>query len=269
MNRQNLICFPTSLLSITAIATAILCGIPPATFADPATNNSSVPFIIPTLSGNGSIAIDTATAPDLTDWADHTLAPVLAAWYPKIVAMLPSPGFIAPASFTVTIRPMDGVAYTTGTNVVVSADWCRHEMTGQAIGSVVHEMVHVVQQYGRLGYGDRAPGWLVEGMADYIRWFKFEPQSHGADIAWMRRHGKHFSPHYDDSYRVSANFLNWVTEKYDSNMVTQVNAVLREGNYTDDFWKQHTGKTVQELGLEWKQQIEAQFSESPELNKGN
>jgi hypothetical protein len=264
MNMHKLIRFPTLVLSIAAIATDILFGIPLVSSADPATNIASTPFTIPVPAVSGSIAIDTAAAPDLTDWADHTLAPVLAAWYPKIVAMLPSPGFVAPANFTVTIRPMDGVAYTTGTNVVVSADWCRHEIEGQAIGSVVHEMVHVVQQYGRLGYGDRAPGWLVEGMADYVRWFKFEPKSHGADIVWMRRHGKHFSPHYDDSYRVSANFLNWVTEKYDSNMVTQVNAVLREGNYTDDFWKQRTDKTVQELGAEWRQKIETQLSESPE-----
>ncbi len=75
----------------------------------------------------------------------------------------------------------------------------------------------------------------------------------------MRRSGRNFSPRYDASYRVTANFLNWVTEKCDTNIVTEVNVDLREGKYTDDFWKQHTGKTVQELGTEWRQEIEGQL----------
>jgi hypothetical protein len=183
------------------------------------------------------------------------LAPVLAVWYPKIVALLPSEGFNAPTNYTITVKDMDGVAYTSGTDVSVSKQWIQDQMNGEAIGSLVHESVHVVQQYD---FGD-APGWLVEGMADYVRWFRYEPQSHGADIVWMRHLGKNFSPHYDDSYRVSANFLNWIAEKYDTNIVTEVNAALRDDKYTSDFWKQHTGKTVQELDAEWRQGIETQL----------
>ena len=96
-------------------------------------------------------------------------------------------------------------------------------------------------------------------MADYVRWFLYEPQSHGADVVYMRHMGKNFR--YDDKYRTTANFLNWVTEKYDANIVTEVNAVLREDKYTDDFWKQHTGKTVQELGEEWKKQVTTQLAD--------
>lgn len=216
---------------------------------------SNPPIVIQTDDGKCSIAIDTSAAPDLADWAEHKLGPVLAQWYPKIVAMLPSDGYTAPQGFTITIQDMDGVAYTTGTNVFVSSSWCRNEMNGQAIGSLVHESVHVVQQY----HSGNVPSWLVEGMADYVRWFKYEPQSHGADIVWMRHLGRHFSPEYDGSYRVSANFLNWVTEKYDPDIVTQVNAVARDGTYTDEFWKQRTGKSLQELGAEWKSEIESQL----------
>jgi hypothetical protein len=150
---------------------------------------------------------------------------------------------------------MKGVAYTMGTNIFVSSQWCHDQMNGEAVGSLVHECVHVVQQYGSAN----VPSWLVEGMADYIRWFKYEPQSHGADIIWMRRWGANFSPYYNDSYRVSANFLNWVTEKYDTNIVTEVNAAIRQGEYHKDFWKQRTGKTLPELGAEWKNQIEVQL----------
>ena len=39
------------------------------------------------------------------------------------------------------------------------------------IGAMVHETVHCVQLYR--GRGN--PGWLVEGVADYVRFFKYEP----------------------------------------------------------------------------------------------
>lgn len=229
--------------------------------------NSRAPYVFQTADGRSAIAIDTSAAPELEDWAEHTLAPVLAVWYPKIAAALPSPGFIAPQAYSITIKPMDGVGYTSGTKVFMSEKWIQGEMNGEAIGSIVHESVHVIQQYH-----SATPSWLVEGIADYLRWFKFEPQSHGADVVWMGTlhipeecsivvpctNGQ-FSPRYDTSYRVSANFLNWVSGNYDSNLVTALNADLRRGKYTRDFWKRHTGKTVRELEQEWKQQLEAQL----------
>jgi predicted alpha-1,2-mannosidase len=221
------------------------------------------PFVIPLADGSGAFTIDMSAAPELADWSQHTLAPVLAEWYPKIVAMLPSDGYTAPTNFNLTIQPMDGVAYTTDTGIFASSAWCSSQIKGEAVGSIVHELVHVVQQYR----GDHAPGWLVEGMADYIRWFRYEPQSHGADLVWMQHRGKSFSPRYDGSYRVSANFLNWATEKYDPNLLTEVDAVLRNDKYSDDFWKQHTGKTVDELGAEWKQEVEKQLNVSTAAGK--
>jgi predicted alpha-1,2-mannosidase len=220
-------------------------------------------FTIKTVDGKSEITIDTAAAPELQDWAGNKLAPVLAEWYPKIVALLPSEGFTAPTHFTITLKPMDGVAYTAGTDVTANSTWLKSEIGGEAIGSLVHESVHVVQQYGLARRNNpnatRSPGWLVEGMADYVRWFKYEPQSHGADIVWMR-HLRNFSPRYNASYRVSANFLDWVTEKYDRNIVTELNAAMREGRYDGDLWKKFTGKTEQELGAEWKTGIEAQLA---------
>lgn len=229
--------------------------------------NSSAHYVVQTMDGRCAIAIDTSAAPELADWAEHTLAPVLTIWYPKIVALLPSAGFTAPQAYSITVQKMDGVGYTSGTKVFVSEKWIQGEMNGEAVGAIVHESVHVIQQY----HSD-TPSWLVEGIADYLRWFKFEPQSHGADLVWMRKLNipddcsivvpctdGHFSPRYDTSYRISANFLNWVSENYDSKLVTMLNADLRQGKYTPDFWKRQTGKTVQELGEEWKQQIEAQL----------
>lgn len=213
-------------------------------------------FTVKTADGKSDFTIDTTAAPELKDWAENQLSPVLAEWYPKIIALLPSQGYTAPNHFTITLKPIDGVAYTAGTDVTANSVWLKSEIGGEAIGSLVHECVHVVQQYGD---GSSAPGWLVEGMADYVRWFKYEPQSHGADIIWMR-HLRKFTPRYNASYRVSANFLNWVSEKYDQNLVTKLNAAMRDGTYNRDTWKQITGKSVVDLGEEWKKEIETQLA---------
>ena len=220
-------------------------------------------FSIKTTDGTSTISINTDQSPGLKDWAEQKLAPVLAEWYPKIEALLPSEGYTAPKKFTITIKPMNGVAYTAGKNVVASSAWLEKEIGNEAVGSIVHELVHVVQQFG--GHGGRNPGWLVEGSADYIRWFKYEPQSHGADLVWLRKH--HRAPLcYNESYRGSANFLNWVTEKYDANIVGQMSAAMREGKYADSLWLQYTGKPVAELGAEWEKEMTAQLA-SPDAPK--
>jgi hypothetical protein len=214
-------------------------------------------FSVETADGKCRITINAVQAPALGDWVTNTLAPVLVAWYPRVAALLASPGYTPPTHFSITLKPMPGVAFTSGRRVVASSDWLQSEIGREAVGSLVHEMVHVIQQFDH--HGGHYPGWLEEGSADYVRWFKYEPQSHGADLVWIRHQG-HFTPQYDASYRVTANFLNWVTEKYDSNIVSQLNAAMREGEYNDDLWKKYTGKTAPELGAEWKREIELQLA---------
>ena len=130
------------------------------------------------------------------------------------------------------------------------------ESERRAVGAVFHEIVHVVQQYGRARRANpnatRTPGWLQEGIPDYIRWFIYEPRTHGAEIT-NRNLAR---AKYDASYRISANFLNWAVLKYDKELVQKLNASLRQGKYLDDQWKDYTGHTVQELGDEWRAEIE-------------
>jgi hypothetical protein len=214
--------------------------------------------------GQYQISIDTSQTPDLTEWARKELAPVVQGWYPKIVKLLPSEGYEAPKKVSIIFsQDMPGVAATGGTRIRCAANWVRQNLKGEAKGSIVHELVHVVQQYGQARRANpnatRAPGWLVEGIADYLRWFKYEPESHGAEITKQRIS----RARYDASYRVSANFLNWVTEKYDQHIVQHLNAALRQGNYDEDLWKKRTGHAVQELGEEWKKGLEENLATQP------
>ena len=264
----------------------------PRIAAEDSTNEPPAPFVIKSADGICDISIDTSKASDLTDWAQTKLAPALAEWFPKIVALLPVPGYTPPSHFSVAIRPGNGVAATSGTRVTANSDWLKRELKGEAVGALIHEEVHVIQLY-RPGPGrsnaagvvtntadtnavprtrrgnqaGRLPGWLVEAIPDYIRWFKFEPDSHGADDIWLQRQAKRNLPasfagiHYDTAYRPGANFLNWVAETYDQDIVPKLNAAAREGKYADDVWRMNCkGKTAAELGVEWKLQLARKFN---------
>ncbi len=221
------------------------------------------PFVTHSTDGACEISIDTSGAPDLKAWAETRLAPVLTVWYPRIVALLPSEGFTPPKRFSVTIKPGRGVAATGGTRITANATWLQSELHREAIGSIVHEVVHVVQQYGgRRRGGTRPPGWLVEGIPDYIRWYLFEPQSHGAEIS-ARNLAR---ARYDGMYRVSANFLNYVVQNHGAAVITRLNAACRQGQYAPELWTELTGKTVEQLNEEWKAALEKQIAAAAAAN---
>jgi hypothetical protein len=192
--------------------------------------------------GKFTATIDTTATPDLTEWADTKLAPVVLEWYPKLVKMLPSEGYAAPTKFSIKFKSMGGVAYTIGTSVVGSESYFKAHLTDE--GAIVHEMVHVVQQYK----SSKNPGWLVEGLADYVRWFNYEPET---------KHPKLRNPDkakYTDSYQVTAGFIDFVVRTHDKDFAVKMNADMRQGKYSADLWKTYAGKTVDEL---WEEYVAA------------
>ena len=224
------------------------------------------PFVFHSSDQYCEISIDTSKAPELKEWARNTLAPVLAEWYPKLTAMLASDGFDAPTNFSVRLAPGNGVAATGRNRITANSNWLKRELNREAVGALLHEEVHVVQQYrgNRRTNPDykRPPGWLVEGIPDYIRWFMYEPQSHGADVTYFRTR-RNVELNYDKLYRISANFLNYVFEHYGQgkDLLKEVNAACRQGKYTDDFWKENTGKSLQDLNQEWKDAVHKEIGQ--------
>ena len=150
---------------------------------------------------------------------------------------------------------MKGIpAYASGPTISMNAEWFRGQLNGEARGAVVHEMVHVVQGYPGRNRGGRGvvapPGWIVEGIPDYIRWFLFEPETGGAKLSAERlKDAKH-----NASYRTTANFIDWVIRNHpnDGRFLEQLNAAAREGRYSGETWKELTGKTEQELADSWR-----------------
>ena len=206
----------------------------PCVNAKPTSQPATTPAVV--------IEVDTSQVPEMAEYG-VTVKRVSEKWYPIITAMLPSEGFTPPQHVVVTFKKdMDGVAYTTGDHVFCAPKWFKDHP--EDVGAVVHELAHVVQHYTK----GKRPGWLVEGIADQVRWFNYEPVD-------KRPHPRARDAKYDASYQTTAAFLDWARKTYDKDLVVKLNTACREATYTDDLWKDYTGKTMQELGQEWKESL--------------
>jgi hypothetical protein len=182
--------------------------------------------------------VDVTDAPDMKDWAEKT-ARICTRAYPMINEELKSDGFKPPRIVTMIIKSSyRGVAETSNNRITGSSRFFKSHPDD--VGAMVHETTHVVQHYR----GEGNPGWLVEGVSDYVRFFKFEPGKLGAIDANRA--------HYNRGYRVTAAFLAYLIATYDKAIVLKLNRLMREGRYKRDVFKELTGKTLDELDTEWR-----------------
>ncbi|MDY3551512.1 basic secretory family protein [Gemmata sp. JC717] len=185
--------------------------------------------------------IDVADAPELREWTENAVR-VCEREYPMICDLLASEGFQPPTQIRLAMKASyDGVAMAGGNRITGSVKYFKSHPND--IGAMVHETAHCVQNYRGRGL----PGWLVEGIADYVRFWKFEPGTAGRVNPQRAA--------FDASYRTTAAFLAYVTSRYDAQLVTKLNAMLRAGRYDAGVWKTLTGKTVEELNKEWRESL--------------
>lgn len=150
-----------------------------------------------------------------------------------------------PAKVTIHITyGYDGVAGTANDNTDVSAKYALRR-PDDIPGVIVHEFAHVVQHYTH-----DVPGWLVEGIADYVRWFNYEPEN-------KRPHPRPDRADARGSYQTTAAFLNWAVRNYDRNLVKQLNQACYDGTYTEAAWTRLTGKSLDALDEQWKAELSA------------
>ena len=220
------------------------------------------------------IEIDAGDDQEMVAWAKNTLLPVVTDWYPRIARMLRSPGYGAPKRVSIRFIEGDGVAWTVGDAITLNTRWARGELNREAPGAIVHELAHVVQAYGRNGRKG-PPGWVTEGVADWVRWMNYEKQS-VRDSIYAAAKGHR----YDESYRPTAAFLDFCERRYSraggrngnarngnarnggnarggnnarGGFVARLNAAAREGTYSDDFWTQNCGgRTLAEVAEQWQ-----------------
>ena len=136
-----------------------------------------------------------------------------------------------------------GVAATGGGIIRYSPDYLKAHPDD--IDVVTHEAMHVVQDYGR-GTG---PGWLTEGIADYVR-YKYGVNNEAGKWSLTPYRETH---NYNNSYRITARFLVWLENNQRKTIVDELDTAMRAHTYTPEIWKDLTGKTLDELWLAYSQ----------------
>lgn len=156
----------------------------------------------------------------------------------------------SPKTVWFTIDPAyDGVAATSNDRVVFGAKYMSSHPGD--IDVVTHEVMHIVQ-----AYGDQSgmPGWLTEGIADYVRHVS------GVDNAGAGWKLPDYAENqkYTNSYRITARFLVWLEHSGYPGIVGKLDRAGREKTYNNgEIWVKLAGKTVDEL---W-----ADYSKSPAM----
>ncbi len=137
---------------------------------------------------------------------------------------------------TCTFAKTDGVAYTTGRDIVVNADYINENPND--LDCITHELIHCAQYYP--GYDSV---WLVEGITDYGRAL-FGLYNDKAD--WQLTEYEEWQ-HYTNSYSVTGGFLKYVVQEHNKDMVYILNDSFKADNYSETLWKTYTGYTIDEL----------------------
>ncbi|KAL3265136.1 hypothetical protein ABHI18_000120 [Aspergillus niger] len=167
-------------------------------------------------------------------------------------------------SVTLLLRAIDGVAYTTGTEldndhkeIHLSLSYIRTittnnnpNPTAELTGVLTHELVHCYQHTAPPDSTTtpQPPGGLVEGIADFVRLKAgLEPPHWKRPASAKERAGK-----WDQGYQHTAYFLAWLEDvKIGRGAVGMLNDRLLRVGYGDGFWEGLFGMGVLELWEEY------------------
>jgi hypothetical protein len=182
------------------------------------------------------VILETKEAEDLKSWGEK-VQKLVEEWHPKISKLLASDGFKPPTEIKLVFKKdMKNPGATAGSTVFISTEWVTKHP--EDVGMVIHELTHAIQAYPKYDHG-----WLVEGIADYIRFFHFEPDARLGPIDPARAK-------YKDGYRTTAAFLNHA-QKHNPELVLKLNAALRKNQYKEEMFEELTGKSADALWAEF------------------
>jgi hypothetical protein len=156
--------------------------------------------------------------------------------YPKLLQKY-NPQSAKKVTFIIDIH-YKGVAETTSDATIrYNPEW--FVTNPEDMDVVTHELMHIIQGYSN----NDLPGWITEGIADYVR------ATEGFNNTMAKWSLPRVQPQqkYTNSYRITARFFLWVTQKYNPNFVILLNAAARQPQFDTTIWKTTTGKTLDEL----------------------
>ncbi|GAB7359049.1 hypothetical protein MBLNU230_g5121t1 [Neophaeotheca triangularis] len=154
-------------------------------------------------------------------------------------------------SVTLVLRSMNGVAYTTGSDldedhkeIHVNLNYIRRCERDEILGVVCHELVHCFQWNAE----NSCPGGLVEGVADWVRLRAGLGAKHwkqDADGKW------------DAGYQHTGYFLEYLEQRFGEGTVRHMNECLRKGKWDQQrvFGECCQGHGVKELWEEYGEDL--------------
>jgi hypothetical protein len=180
--------------------------------------------------------------PEMADWCEK-VATMQETWWSYLCERLPSEGFKPPLTLNLHyVKDMKGVAYTSGGGIYCADGWFgKHH---NDIGACLHELTHWQQQYRGGG-----PRWFTEGVAEYMRYYCYEPPARPRKINPDRFD---FKAAY--GWDGSAALIDWLVRTKDKDALVKLNAVART-KWRDSVWQDLFGKTLDELGAEMKDEL--------------
>ena len=170
-------------------------------------------------------------------------------------------------SVTLILRDIDGVAYTTGTEldgdhkeihlslryVAGIAPPTSARRTHEINGVLVHELVHCLQHHG----SGTCPGGLVEGVADFVRLRARLDPPHWTPPS--RAKPPPPDQRWDAGYQHTAYFLDYLDRRFGDGsgaLVQRLNAQLGRGRYVEDsFWPALLGRRVADLWQDYRDDV--------------
>ena len=184
-----------------------------------------------------NVVIDVSEAPEAAGWL-YRAKPLVIKWHPLIADMLKSDGFTPTSQVKLVLKKdMKIPAATSGNVISISVDHISQHPDDY--GMVIHELVHVLQRYPKF---DKDNWWLVEGIADYIRFYRFEPNTKLPRLDPSKAS-------FRDGYKTSARFLAWIERKHDRAIVKKLNLALRKGEYRPELFQDWTKQSLDQLWL--------------------
>jgi hypothetical protein len=189
-----------------------------------------------------TVTVDVSDLPAAKEWGD-TAKKVVETWYPTVTSLLATEKYKPGKRVHIVIKKeISAPAWASGDTITVSGKWITEHPDD--LGMMVHELTHIIQSYPR---NEKNVGWLVEGIADYVRWWRYEPEAPRPRIDPEKSK-------YTDSYRTTAYWLAWVSRKYDMRLVPTLDRELRTGKDPMPVFSKLTGKEADVL---WKEFVAA------------
>ena len=116
---------------------------------------------------------------------------------------------------------------------------------------IAHELTHIIQS-NRPG----TPGWLTEGIADYVRYYVVEPGSKRAAFDPAKSS-------YSRGYQPAAALLNWL-ETQKPGTVAKLQHLSRQGTYSAEKFEEITGGHPE---AHWKEFVESLPATKPAASR--